>query len=380
MSDSPADAETLRRGRRLLLGVAVVFVGGIVLAVGRNVLETRALAADAASKQTPVVAVAEAHATGEATAIDLPGTVSAFNEAALLARTSGYVRRWHGDIGQKVAAGTVLVELEAPDLDQELVQARASLAQARASADLAKATAARWAELRRSDAVSQQEADDKASAASELANAARAAEANVGRLQETTGFKQIRAPFAGVIVRRAVEVGQLVAAGSGAPLYLVQQTDPVRVFVNIAQADVGQVPAGARATIELAEHPGKPLTGTVTRVAGALDPASRTRLAEIDVPNHDGALLPGTYARVKLASARISRGVLVPNTALLFRAEGPRVAVVGAGSKVALHEVTLGADNGREVEVLSGIAAGDVVVTNPPDALLDGDLVRTVRK
>ena len=380
MSDPSADAETLSRGRRLLLGVAIVFAGGTVLSIGRNILESRALAADAAAKQTPVVAVATARATGEATAIDLPGTVTAFSEAALLARTPGYVRSWHAELGQKVAAGSVLVDLEAPDLDQELAQAKASLAQARASADLAKATAARWAELRRSDAVSQQEADDKASAASELDNAARAAAANVGRLQETSGFKQIRAPFAGVVVRRSVEVGQLVSAGSGTPLYIVQQTDPVRVFVNIAQADVGQVPAGSRVTIELPERPGKPVSGTVTRVSGALDPASRTRLAEIDVPNHDGTLLPGTYARVKLASARTSRGVLVPNTALLFRAEGPRMAVVGADSKVALHVVTLGADNGKDVEVLTGIAAGDVVVTNPPDALLDGDLVRTVRK
>jgi RND family efflux transporter MFP subunit len=380
MSDSPTDAATRKLGRRLLTGVAVVFIGGVVIAVGRNILEARALAAETASRQTPVVAVTSAHATGEATAIDLPGTVSAFNEAALLARTSGYVRRWHAELGQKVAAGAVLVELEAPDLDQELAQARATLAQARASAELARATAARWAELRRSDAVSQQEADDKASAASELENAARAAAANVGRLEETAGFKQVRAPFAGVIVRRAVEVGQLVSAGAGTPLYVLQQTDPVRVFVNVAQADVGHVPVGSHASIEMPDRPGKPVTGTVTRVAGALDPASRTRLAEIDVPNRDGTLLPGAYARVKLASARAGRGTLVPNTALLFRAEGPRIAVVGSDSRVSLRAVTLGADNGKEVEVLTGVSAGDVVVTNPPDALVDGDVVRTVKK
>lgn len=378
---SPAEASAiLARGRRAMYVVAIALVVGAAFALVRNVLESRALAQAAANQQTPVVRVITAAPGGAAAAVELPGNISAFNEAPILARTTGYVRRWNSDIGARVAAGAVLVEIDAPDLDQELAQARASLVQARASLELAGKSSVRWQELRAADAVSQQEADDRAGALAELDAAAKAAAANVSRLEELARFKRVTAPFAGVIVKRDVEIGQLVSAGSGNPLYVLQQIDPVRVYVSVAQADSAQVRPGSAATISVAEYPGQPFTGTVTRVAGALDPATRTRLTEIDVANHDGLLLPGAYARVKLAGARTTRGVLVPNTALLYRAEGPRMVVIGDGDKVSLREVTLGEDNGKAVEVLSGVAAGERVVTNPPDALRDGDVVRVSAK
>ena len=385
MSEHPNAAPTdtagiLGRGRRALYIVVAVLVIGVVFSLVRNTMESRALAMTAGEHQTPTVNVITAAAGGPAAQVELPGAISAFNEAPILARTTGYVRRWNADLGAKVAAGAPLVEIDAPDLDQELAQSRAALLQTRASLEVARKASARWQELRAADAVSQQEADDRAGSLAELEAAAKAAAANVSRLEELARFKSVAAPFAGVIVKRDVEIGQLVSAGSGNPLYVLQQVDPVRVFVSVSQADSAQIAPGAVATITVAEHPGMPFTGTVTRVAGALDPATRTRLTEIDVPNHEGLLLPGSYAQVRLAGARVSRGMLIPNTALLYRAEGPRMVVVGDDGKVALREVTLGADNGKEVEVLSGIRAGERVVANPPDALRDGDKVRVNSK
>lgn len=379
----PAAADSaaiLRGGRRTLRIVVAVLVLGIILSIVRNVFENRALATATMQMQTPTVVVMSAGTGAPPAQIELPGTIAAFNEAPILARTTGYVRRWNADIGARVGAGSTLVDIDAPDLDQELAQARASAAQARASLDLAKKASARWQELRAADAVSQQEADDRAGALAELDAAAKAATANVARLEELTRFKSVTAPFAGVVLRRNVEIGQLVSAGSGSPLYVVQQIDPVRVFVSVSQADAAQVKVGSAATIEVAEYPGKPFTGSVTRIAGALDPTSRTRLTEIDVPNHEGLLLPGAYAKVKLDGARATRGVLIQNSALLFRAEGPRMAVVGDGGKVSLRPVTLGNDDGKQVEVLSGVAAGERVITNPPDAIRDGDVVKVAAK
>jgi len=381
MSDHPTGTPTdtagiLGHGRRALYVVVAVLVIGVVVSLVRNTIESHALAASAAEHLAPTVNVITAAAGGAAEPVELPGAISAFNEAPILARTTGYVRRWNAELGARVSAGATLVEIDAPDLDQELAQSRASLLQTRASMEVARKASARWQELRAADAVSQQEADDRAGSLAELDAAAKAAAANVSRLEELARFKSVTAPFAGVIVKRNVEIGQFVAAGSGNPLYVLQQIDPVRVFVSVSQADSPQVTPGVAATITVAEHPGRPFSGTVTRVAGALDPATRTRLTEIDVPNHEGLLLPGSYAQVKLAGARTTRGMLVPNTALLYRAEGPRMVVVGDDNKVALREVTLGADNGKEIEVLSGINAGERVVANPPDALRDGDKVR----
>ena len=378
---SPATAsEVLRTGRRLVYVVALILAVGIAASIVRNMIESRTLAAETSRSRIAVVSVVPAAAGGNAVPVELPGTVSAFNEAPILARTTGYVRQWHADIGAKVAAGAVLVDIDAPDLDQELAQARASAVQARASLDLARKASTRWQELRAVDAVSQQEADDRAGQLAELDAAAKAASANVGRLEELARFKRVTAPFAGVIVKRNVEIGQLVSAGSGTPLYVLQQIDPVRVFVSVSQADSAQVTPGAAAKIEVAEYPGHPFAGEVTRVAGALDPTTRTRLTEIDVPNHDGRLLPGAYARVKLDGARRVRGLLVPNTALLYRSEGLRMAVVGPDGKVSLHAVTVGQDNGKDLEILSGLDAGDQVITNPPDAIADGDVVRALAK
>lgn len=373
---SPADAAVLHRARTVLALAVAVLVIGALASLARNVIEARALAADTAARQAPSVRVLTAASGGDATEIELPGTISPFNEAPILARTSGYVRRWYVELGARVTAGEKLVDIDAPELDQELAQARASAVQARASLDLARKSSARWQELRRADAVSQQEADDRAGALAELEAAARAATANVNRLEELTRFKSVTAPFAGVIARRSVEIGQLVTAGAGDPLYVVQQVDPVRVYVSVAQSDVGNVRPGSTATITVAEQPAHPFPGTVTRIAGALDPATRTRLTEVDVANREGLLLPGAYAHVKLGRARATRGVLIPNTALLYRADGPQMAVVASGSRVALRAVTLGEDNGKEVEVLAGVSAGEQVIVNPPDGLRDGDPVR----
>ncbi|AHG91806.1 efflux transporter, RND family, MFP subunit [Gemmatirosa kalamazoonensis] len=371
-----------RGARRLLPGagaffVVLLFVGAVPRLRRKQALEARTHAVTEAPLVS-VVTVKRASASGE---LLLPGTVQAMREAALYARSSGYVRRFHADIGSRVRAGQLLAEIETPELDQELAQARASLGQVRAAHALARTSLDRWRAMVKDSAATRQELDEK-EAGFEAASANLAAgEANVRRLQEMQSFGRVVAPFAGTVTARNVEVGQLVspAQGGGArPLFVLAQADTGRVMINVPEAAAAQLHPGSDAEIVVQSLGGARFTGRVVRTSGAVEAATRTMLAEVDVPNPNAALLPGMYAQVRLAVRNVTPGVLLPANALVSGPNGPQVALL-RGGRVHFTKVELGRDFGTEIEVLSGLDEGATVVVNPSDAVAEGIAVRAVR-
>jgi len=349
-----------------------------VFALARRFTERGALAKETERLATPTVAVITPSAEPAADQLVLPAQLQAYVESAIYARTNGYLLRWNKDIGSQVKKGELLAEIDTPEVDQELSQAKAAQQQTVAQLQLAKSTAERWINLRKTDSVSQQESDQQSSAyAQAVANNA-AAEANVRRLQQLESFKHVYAPISGVITRRNTDVGALITAGSsgtGKELFDVAQVDPLRVFVSVPQSNAPAIRAGLPAYIELREYPGQKFSGKVVRTADAIDPATRTLLTEIDVPNPRGHLLPGSYAEVHFAvPVQITR-LSIPVNALLFRPEGPRVAVVGSDHKVHLKAISIGRDYGTKVEILGGLDAKDQIVVNPADSLEEGQEV-----
>jgi membrane fusion protein (multidrug efflux system) len=317
-------------------------------------------------------------------AIELPvtGTVEASRETALYARTTGYVKSWLVDLGDKVQAGQVLAELDTPEVDHQLTQARASADQAKAQVELAQNESDRWTAMVKAHAVSQQDADAKIAALNEAQANFNAAEANVGRLADLEMFKEIRAPYAGTITARNLEVGTLVGAGpgpTGSELFRVTQTDPVRVFVNVPEANAPNIRGGLEAKVEVAAYPGRVFAGTVVRDAGALDARTHTLRTEVHVSNPDGALLPGTPANVRLQLVDSTPSLLVPSSSLIMSPTGASIArlVSSDGREVVRFvPVHVGRMFGDEVELLGdAVRAGDRLVADPPDDLQDGMVV-----
>ncbi len=309
----------------------------------------------------------------------LPAEVQAFIQASIHARASGYLKKWYVDIGDSVTNGQLLAEIETPEVDQELAQARAELDQAKANLNLAKITADRWTELLKSASVSEQETAEKQSDYALKQADVEAAQANVQRLESLKNFGSVTAPFAGTITVRNTDIGQLVAADSGPELFRLAQTDPLRIYVRVPQQYVHAIKPGQKAQLVFQEMPGKIFTATVTRTAGAADPASRTLLVELQTPNPHGEILAGSYAQVRFNEAADNHVLTLSDNALIFRSEGMQIAVVDAGNKVHLRSVTLGRDFGNTVEVLSGLQAGDRVVNNPPDSIAEGMTVQTAQ-
>jgi RND family efflux transporter MFP subunit len=308
--------------------------------------------------------------------LSLPGTLQGFVQSPIAARASGYLRRWYKDIGSRVEKGELLAEIETPEIDQQLSQAIAARQQAAASLDLARSTVERWEGLRKKDAVSQQELEERRSANAQAAANLAAAEANVGRLRQLEGFKRIVAPFAGLITRRNVDVGDLIDAGSngGRPLFLLAQTDPLRVYVNVPQTYAQLVRPGQKVVVTQAELRGRTFEGEVARTSASIDATTRTMQIEVALPNRDGTLLPGAFVQVALPLAA-SKALLIPTTVLLIRGEGIRVAAVDAEGRVHLRAVRIGRNYGETVEVLDGVRETDKLVLNPSDSLADGDNV-----
>lgn len=360
------------------LRIAVVVVLAL-LAIGA----ARTLVARMGNAKTLDAAVAEQSAlyvrTTRPTAaaqgqrVQLPGTLQGFQQAPVSSRAAGYVKRWTHDIGSTVEKGALLAEIESPELGQQLSQAVAAREQTAASLGLARSTVERWEALRRRDVVSQQELDEKRSAATQAEANVAAADANVRRLRELQGYTRVLAPFAGVVTRRNVDVGDLIESG-GRVLFVVTQMDPLRVYVNVPQAYAQLVKAGQPVTITQAELKGRTFPGTVARTASAIDVATRTMQVEIALRNPDQALLPGAYVQVELPLPA-SGTLTVPTNVLLFRGDGTRVAVVDAEGKVRLRPVVLGRNLGEAVEVQSGVSAQDRLIVNPPDSLGEGDAV-----
>ena len=309
----------------------------------------------------------------------LPGTMEAFVEAPIYARTNGYLKKWYHDIGSRVRQGEILADIDTPEVDQQLSQAGAELATAQANAHLSEITSVRYAELLKTDGVSKQEVDNAAGdLAAKKANV-QSAEANVRRLEEMKSFQHVYAPFAGVITRRNVDTGTLINAGntgSTQQLFYLAQTNPLRVYVRAPEIYANAIRAGLGAYLELTQYPGQRFEGKVARTSEAIDPATRTLLAEVDVPNHSGALLPGGYSQVHLQVKVTGARLQVPVNALLFRAEGLRAVVVDANHKTHLRQLTVGRDYGTTLEVLQGLEATDWIVLNPADSLEEGQEVR----
>jgi RND family efflux transporter MFP subunit len=364
---------------KLLVGAAllVLITAGAVTFLNRK-SEADALAKETEAVAVPTVAVIQPKSEPGTDELVLPGNLQAFIESPIFARTNGYLLRWYKDIGSKVQKGELLAAIDTPEVDQELSQARAGREQVKSALELAKISADRWANLRKSDSVSQQEADQQASGYQQaLANLA-AADANVRRLEQLESFKNVYAPFSGVLTRRNVDPGALINSGAGATgkeLFDIARVDPLRVYVSVPQAYAPSMKVGVKATVTLQEFPGQKFIGVVARTADAIDPATRTLNTEVDVPNKDGKLLPGSFGQVHFATGTSVPRITIPVNAMLFRAEGAQAAVVDKDGKVHLRPITIGRDFGTTLEILGGLDVNDRVIINPSDSLEEGQQV-----
>jgi RND family efflux transporter MFP subunit len=380
MQSSNAGAASPKKPSYVVLWVlaALLVMGGAVTLVMR-MGERRALARETETLAIPTVVVIHPKPEPPQQELVLPSTLQAFIESPIYARTSGYLAHWYKDIGSRVEKGQLLAEIQTPEIDQELMQARAAREQAEAQLNLAKTSAERWENLRKMDAVAQQETDERSSSYAQQQAALASATANVRRLEQLESFKHVYAPFAGVITKRNTDIGALINAGnsgSNQELFDIAQISPIRVYVDVPEIYAPSIHPGVGGSMDLPAFPGERFEGKVVRTSDAIDPATRTLRTEIDVPDTQGRLLPGAYAQVHFHLNVNTPRMSVPVNALLFRAEGPRAAVVGEDGKVHLAPVVIGRDYGNEVEVLGGLKQSDRLVLNPSDSIEDGQSVR----
>ncbi|MBS0448145.1 MAG: efflux RND transporter periplasmic adaptor subunit [Proteobacteria bacterium] len=365
-----------RRSKLLALIVLVLLGLGAGRTIFTRIASAKALEASTEEHAKTYVQTATPTAAGTQ-ALALPGTLQGYVQAPISARSAGYLKRWTKDIGSRVQQGELLAEIETPEIDQQLSQAVAARQQTAASLELAQSTVTRWEGLRQKDVVSQQELDERRSAVTQGKANVAAADANVQRLRQLEGFKRVVAPFAGVITRRNVDVGDLIDGAGGAggrPLFLLTQTDPLRVYVNVPQSYANLVKPGQQVIVTQSELRGQSFKGEVARTAASIDTATRTMQVEVTLPNKDGTLLPGAYVNVSLP-LQAARTLLVPANALLFRAEGTSVASVDPQGHVQIKQVNVGRNLGQTVEVLDGVAPSDRLVLNPSDSIANGDVV-----
>jgi multidrug efflux system membrane fusion protein len=375
----PPDLPPAPTGRaKLLVGIVLL----VLLVAGAITFLNRKSEADALVKETDAVAVpnvAVVHPQSEPgnDELVLPGNLQAFTESPIFARTNGYLLRWYKDIGSQVKKGELLALIDTPEVDQELSQARANREQINAALGLAKISNDRWATLLKSDSVSQQEADQQASGYQQAVANLAASDANVRRLEELESFKNVYSPFSGVLTKRNVDPGALINSGSaaGREMFDIALVDPLRVYVSVPQAYAPTIKVGMKANVTLQEFPGQKFLGTVVRTADAIDPATRTLNTEVDVPNKDGKLLPGSFGQVHFATGNSIPRITIPVNAMLFRAQGPQVAVVDNESKVRLRPINIGRDFGATLEILGGLEVSDRVIINPSDSLEEGQKV-----
>ena len=360
--------------RRLLLIPALLIFGAAWTAIAHH--RGRARLAAATNSLKPVnVAVIRAEPNGPAANLTLPATMQAFSQSLVYARVSGYLRAWHADIGAQVRKGQLLAEIDAPEVDQQVLAARAVLTQTRANLALAAVTSARYQRLVKLHAVSQQEADTYLqNLAAQRANV-RAAAANVKGLEQMRGFEKVYAPYDGIITERRTEVGDLINAGNAGStqeLFRISQIGTIRVYVTVPESHSQEVVLGSSATVSVTELPNDRFTGTVVRTNKAIDPNSRTTLTELDVDNSSGTILPGAFAEVRFQLPVRPGLIVLPTSSVLFQEGGPQIAVVDDRNQVELRKVALGRDYGNTVEILSGVSPDDRVIATPPDYLVNG--------
>ena len=377
-----ADAERRGRGRLVLLGFALAALLVAGFGIVSRVRARTALSEDAKQTAAPFVSVFVPERGAPRQELILPVTALAFTDVPIYALTAGYLRKLYADIGARVRKGQLLAEIDSPEIEQQLRAAKADFASAEANERMAKLTTDRYLELEKTDSVSKQDADNAAQTHAARRAATESAAANVRRLQQMVSFERIEAPFDGVITARNTDVGQLVDVGSsGGPnreLFHIATVDRLRVFVGVPQTASSAAAPGLPVEVEVAERPGKAVEGQIVRNAGAIDPATGTMLVEIDLDNKNGEILPGAAVKVHLKMATGAPTLLLPVSALLFRAEGPRVAVLAAGDRATLVPVSIGRDYGNKVEVTAGLEPGVRVIDSPPDSLVDGTQVRVV--
>ncbi|MBN8939302.1 MAG: efflux RND transporter periplasmic adaptor subunit [Rhizobiales bacterium] len=383
---APVEAATPVLSRRMLRFSALLIAGlaAAVVGLGINTRKTAdaRLNAWTESQAVPYVSVIAPDAKARRISIDLPGRLEAYAQAQLFARVSGYLKDRHVDMGASVKAGQLLAEIDAPDLDQQIMQAVADLASAEANVELARTTLERAQSLIRSGAVAQQTLEQRQAEFSNRRGLVRSAQANLDRLRVLEKYKQITAPFDGIVTARATDVGALINAGSGAgpALFVLSDTSKLRVYVNVPQNYVPSIQIGTKAEIRMPEYPGRTFAATVEASSQSVDGASGTTRMQLVVENPRNELMTGAFANVRLILPQPETTLSVPASALIFGQDGLRIAVVGADERVSLKPVTIARDHGREVEIGSGIAAGDRVVDSPPDGIAEGDKVRLVRQ
>ncbi|MFM0738090.1 efflux RND transporter periplasmic adaptor subunit [Paraburkholderia xenovorans] len=372
----PRNREWKRAKIAIWIVLALLALGALRTVIA-DVVQSRSVAETTKQNATQYVNVVNPTQTEGGGNTLLPGTLRGNVESPIYARSTGYLLHWYVDIGARVKQGQLLAELDTPEVDQELAQALAQRQQTSSSLALAKSSLDRWQQLRQRDAVSQQELDERQSTYTQgVANLA-AADANVQRLRQLESFKRIVAPFAGVITQRNVDVGDLIDAGSGTSraLFALAQSDPLRVYVQLPQAYAQNVSIGQQVVVTQAELPGQPFHGTITHISGAIDVPTRSLQIEVTLPNPDSKLRPGAYVQVAVPAVAHAQ-LMVPGNALLFRAEGPRLAVVDAKGDVQLRKIVIAQDLGQSLEIESGIEASDKIIINPSDSIADGDHVQ----
>jgi RND family efflux transporter MFP subunit len=379
---SQPDKETGRRVlRRLRLvggAVALLAVGIVAHGMVTRTAQNARLQELTEAQAMPTVAIVAPTTTQDHASLDLPGRLEAYIRAPIYARVPGYLKSWKHDIGDKVKAGDVLAEIDTPDLDQQLAQARADLNVAEANSKLAQISAARWQSLANTDAVAKQDVDQRTFTLNANIAQVKAAQANVDRLIAEAGFKHLVAPFNGIVTARDTDIGALINVGAagGAELFVVSETSKLRVYLSVPQAYVPSVPPGTKATIRVPEHPDKTYTGTVEASAQAVNASTGTTLMQLIVENNAGEMMPGDYASIRLQIADVTQVLRVPASALIFDAKGLSIATVDANNRVVLKPVSIARDLGAVVEISSGLSPDDRVIENPPDGIGAGASVR----
>ena len=381
MQPDPAPP-VLSRRKLAFAGLVAAAVAATIVVMGI----TSRRAADAKlgdwteAQAVPVVAAALPDTRGKRATLDLPGRLEAYTQAQLYARVSGYLKDWKADIGTPVKAGQLLAEIDAPDLDQQIMEARAALASAQANLTLAQATLQRGQTLIHSGAISKADLDQRAADAANKDGLAKAAQANLDRLRVLEQYKRITAPFDGLVTVRSTDIGALINAGAaGPPLFVVSDTKKLRVYVNVPQNYVPSIQIGTKANISVPEYPGKAFPAIVQASAQAVDVASGTTRMLLIVDNARGQLMTGDFTNVSFELPHPEIAINVPASALIFNQGGLFVATVSGDSRVHLKPVTISRDLGKEVEIGSGLSVDERVIESPPDGIASGDLVRIAR-
>jgi RND family efflux transporter MFP subunit len=365
-------------GAKAVVGIVIVLVVALVLA-GFGLVSRKSANTVLAQRTTDLAAPSVIALTPKQGApVDsfvLPGNVTAYTDSPIYARTSGYLTKWYFDIGARVSKGALLADIATPELDQQLSQAENDLVTAEANANNARIQAERYTDLVKTNAVSQQDTDTFVNQAAAMAAGVKSAQANVQRLKELQSFEKVYAPFDGVVTARNIDTGQLITQGSASELFHLQAIQTLRVYANLPQIYSTNVKRGSKIDLTFAEHAGKTFQGTLVRTSDAIDPVSRTLMVEVDVDNRGGELLPGSLAQVHFKTPAAGPTFIVPAAALIFRREGLRLGVLLDDGKAHLVPVVIGEDDGANVQIVSGLNAGDKVIQDPPDSLIEGEKV-----